>query len=425
MGRPPSTITTIVLSEHESIVTRLPREAVEALRARFSGRIEVAPAEDRGSYRLSAGDHVGRVSLPGGLLLVIRPKVDVANLFYMLAAASGLGNLSRFFPPPTALAANPELFEFILSVFVDQVEGLFRRGLYAAHMPAVADLPLVRGRILLGPQISRHADLKHSHICAYSDLTPDTPENRVLRAALNALPSLLVEGEARPLVRRARSLLARFNAVKPVTRTEALALLRGISLHRLNAAYGPALGLARLALQQLTLEEAAGAHPFASFLVDMPRLFESFVTEGLRVHLRAAGLRVVAQRSDYLDESRRVGIRPDVLVYRAGSGRSSLVLDAKYRMPEGAAGLNADLYQVSAYLDRYGLEQGVLVYARVGEETPGELRLLGTSKRLHLLSLDLSVHGPTRLDEQARLLAERVANLTDTHPRPLTEGFQG
>lgn len=407
--------TILVLSEHETIEARLPRDAVEALRARFPGRIDVSPAEGRGLYRVSAGDHVGRVSLPGGVLLVIHPKMEVANLFYMLAAASGLGSIARFFPPPTGLAPNQELFIFILSVFVDHVEALFRGGLYAAHQPAVADLPLVRGRILLGQQLARHAGLKHSHICAYSDLTPDTPENRVLRAALHFLPVLLVEGENAALVRRARALLARFNAVTPARRGEALSLLRGISLHRLNAAYAPALGLARLVLQQLTLEEAHGPHPFASFLVDMPRLFESFVTERLRVYLRAHGLRVVAQRGDYLDEAKRVGIRPDVLVYRAKSASPALVLDAKYRKPEGSAGLSADLYQVSAYLDRYGLERGALVYAHLGGETPGELRLLGTLKRLHLLSLDLSAPGPARLDEQARLLAGQVAALSVTN----------
>jgi 5-methylcytosine-specific restriction enzyme subunit McrC len=397
----------IVLHEHEAREVPLGREAYEVLRSRYAGLIDAGPTERRGVYRVAARDCVGRISLPGHML-VIRPKVGVGNLFYMLASAGGA---ARFFPPPTGLSPNPELFTFVLSALVDRIEHLLRRGLYASYVPASDDLPLVRGRILVGPQLSRHAGLKHRHVCAYADLTPDVPENRVLYAALRLLPALLRPGEGGPLARRVQVLLPRFASVSLVTRSAALALLRGISLHRLNAEYAPALLLARLALQHLTLDETPGPYPFASFLVDMPLLFESFVTEQLRSHLAKRGLRVVAQRYDYLDEARQIGIRPDVLVYRAGGREPALVLDAKYRKAQGEDGLNRDLYQVSAYLDRYRLSRGVLVYPQFGAMPPGELRLRGTYKRLTLLTLDLSAHEPRLLAEETRALAEHVAAL--------------
>ena len=152
-------------------------------------------------------------------------------------------------------------------------------------------------------------DLKDRHVCAYADLTSDTAENRVVLAALRLLPALLRGKEAGSLVRRVRALLPRFAGVTVVSHTQALGLLRGVSFHRLNQTYAPVLGLCRLALQHLTLDAQPGPHPFASFLVDMPRLFESFITERLRFYLAQRGLRVVAQRYDYLDEGRRVGIR--------------------------------------------------------------------------------------------------------------------
>ena len=138
-----------------------------------------------------------------------------------------------------------------------------------------------------------------------------------------------------------------------------------------------------LALRGLTLNEQAGTHPYASFLVDMPRLFESFLTQRLSRLLPLYGLRVVAQKHDYLDEERRVGIRPDVLVYPRRGGEPVLVLDAKYRRPggsEGDSGLNSDLYQVSAYLDRYRLKEGVLVYPRFKGDEETRLNLRGDAQ---------------------------------------------
>ncbi|HET9494992.1 MAG TPA: hypothetical protein VFR15_12245, partial [Chloroflexia bacterium] len=143
------------------------------------------------------------------------------------------------------------------------------------------------------------------------------------------------------------------------------------------------------------------------------RLFESFLTERLRVLLPRHGLRVVAQRHDYLDEGRTVGIRPDVLVFAHRGASPVLVLDAKYRRAGGPdeEGLNRDLYQVSAYLDRYGLRHGVLVYPRFGDEAPLRLRLRGTPKSLHIATLDLASPTTAELEAACEALAGQAAAL--------------
>ena len=166
-------------------------------------------------------------------------------------------------------------------------------------------------------------------------------------------------------------------------------------------------------MRHLTLDEQAGPHPFASFLVDMPLLFESFLTARLRSLLPQYGLRVVAQRHDYLDEERKVGIRPDVLVYSQSGRGPLLVLDAKYRRPDDPeGGLNRDLYQVSAYLDRYRLSRGLLVYPQFDDPAARLLKLRGTLKHLHIETLSLSAPTPAELDECCASLAERVAQLS-------------
>jgi 5-methylcytosine-specific restriction enzyme subunit McrC len=407
----------LVLKEFEAREVALPARAYALIRSRYAGRIDVSITERPGVYRVAARDYVGRVGLPGGLLLVIRPKVGAANLFYMLMSEPGL---ARFFPPPTGLTPSTEIFSFVAQLLVQKVEELFRTGLYRAFVSRQDDLPFVRGRIAIGAQLHRYGELKNRHICAYADLTPDTVENRIVAATLRLLPLLLRHEAEAGLVKRARALLPRFDEVRAVTRGEALALLPGTAFHRLNAAYAPLLALCRLVLQRLTLDERPGPHPFASFLVDMPRLFESFVTERLRAHLAPHGLRVTAQRHDYLDVGRQVGIRPDVLVYPVGGPDPVLVLDAKYSQLNGAQNgptqpsghdLNRDLYQVSAYMDRYRLRRGALVYPQFEDVTQVEHRLRGTSKQIHLLTLDLSARQPAELEQHCAALAERVARL--------------
>ncbi|HYP18473.1 MAG TPA: hypothetical protein VEY08_00245 [Chloroflexia bacterium] len=404
----------LVLREFESLEVALPPEVYSALRVRYAGRIDVASTDRAGVYRLTARDYVGRIGLPGGGMLVVRPKVAVANLFYMLCADAGLAEIK---PPPTGLessAYNDDISGFTVSALLHATERLLAQGLLRGYVSRQESTAPVRGRIVMGEQVHRYGELKHRHICAFTELDADTPENRVLMSALRHVPRLLHagrEGDA-ALIRQARSQIARLQGVPLVGRDQAIALLRTTGLHRLNAAYGTVLLLCRLVLQHLTFEERPGPYPFASFLVNMPRLFESFLTARLRALLPRHGMRGLAQRHDYLDEERTVGIRPDLLVMPAGGREPLAVVDFKYRdLDEPGATTNTDLYQLSAYMDRYNLNAGMLVYPRF-ESLPGtRLKLKGTPKQLHLAGVDLGRPNPHDIEEECAALAAKIAQI--------------
>ena len=361
----------MILGEFESREVALSPAAHALLTRRYAYAVEVAPAAQAGRCRLTGRGFVGRVGLPGGDLLVLAPKVGVRHLFHLLTIAT---ELAHFQPPPTVLTADPEVLGFVLAALVHEIETLLRGGLYQAFEEQTADLALGRGRLDPAAQIRRHADLLHRQVCVYAERTPDTAENQVIAATLRLLPGLLRRPEDAVLRARVRAAARRFADVTPVGRGAALALLDRVTAHRLNAA---------------------------------------FVTVRLQEHLRPAGLRVVAQRRDTLDEAGRLGIRPDVLIFAPGAAVPALVLDAKYRRLSTLAGsdLNADLYQVSAYLDRYGLRRGVLVYPRFGETEEAEVRLRGTAKRVQMLTLDLSAGDVPSLEAEVGAFARRVAAL--------------
>lgn len=404
----------LTLSEFESREVALSPDVYAALRLRYAGRIDVAPTERVGTYRLAARDYVGRIGLSGGGMLVIRPKVPVANLFYMLCADAMLAEIK---PPPTGLESNTyndDIIAFVVSALLDATERLLSQGLYRGYVSRQESTAPVRGRIVIGEQVHRYGDLKHRHICAFTDLNADTPENRVLLSALRHVPRLLHAGHPAEAVmlRQTRSQVARLEGVAPVSRNEAIGLLRTVSVHRLNAAYGAVLLLCRLVLQHLTFEERPGPYPFASFLVNMPSLFESFLTARLRALLPRHGLRGIAQRHDYLDEERTVGIRPDLLVMPHRGKEPLAVLDFKYRdLDEPGTSANTDLYQLSAYMDRYNLRAGMLVYPRFERMPATRLKLKGTPKQLHLAGVDLGRHNPRDIEEECAALTSKIARL--------------
>lgn len=401
----------IVLPEFGSCEIELSPGERAQFRSRFAGRLDLTPTERAGVYRITARDYIGRVALAHGRVLVIEPKVEVANLFYMLCGAI---NTVRFYSPPVALAAQSDLFALILQAILAETERLLTRGLQRDYARREESLGLIRGGIALSAQISRYGALKDRHICRFVELTHDTAENKVVATTLRFAASLLASNTEGGMMKTLREVLARFEGVAQVGREAALGNLRHIRKHRLNMAYWPLLGLCGLFLRGLSLSEESGPRSFPSFLVNMSHLFESFLTTRLRAVLPRLGLRVVAQRHDYLDLTRQVGIRPDVLVCDAVSGNPLLVLDAKYKLPNsGHDDLNRDIYQVSAYMDRYGLRRGVLVYPRWEGSHPARLRLRNTPKELYVATVNLAAPGAPGLDLEYSALAAEVAGLAE------------
>lgn len=117
---------------------------------------------------------------------------------------------------------------------------------------------------------------------------------------------------------------------------------------RRNARYRPALRLAELVRRATSIEYGEGGVVVNGLLLDMPKVFEGFVTTALREKLEAAyGGRVRSQLVRHLDAAGRVALVPDVVWQRRG--QVAAVVDAKYKAEAPAGYPNADLYQLLAY----------------------------------------------------------------------------
>ena len=217
----------------------------------------------------------------------------------------------------------------------------------------------------------------------------------------------LVDAESQRILRR---LLRGFSDVTPLHRGEQIP---GWQATRLNLRYHAALRLAELVLRATSVEHESGTVAVNGFLLDMPRLFEDFVTVALREALESAyGGRVDDQDQNHFDEAGQVRLRPDIVWKVRGSAVA--VIDAKYKAEKPAGYPNADLYQLLAYCTVLGLRRGHLVYAK-GNEKPMRhvVRRSGIEIFSHAVDLD---QPPDGLLTDMGDLAERIA-MTRFSPR--------
>jgi 5-methylcytosine-specific restriction enzyme subunit McrC len=283
-----------------------------------------------------------------------------------------------------------------------QTERSIHQGLLPGYLVVEESAQVLRGRLREGEQLHRHHGLPLPLEIRHDEFTTDIPENRILRTACERMLAVpRVDAESQRMLRR---LLRDFSDVTPINRGDPAPEWQP---SRLNARYHAALRLAELVLCATSVEHESGGIAINGFLLDMPKLFEDFVTTALREALVAThGGRVQGQETNYLDEAAQVVLRPDIVWKVRGSAVA--VVDAKYKAEKPAGYPNADLYQLLAYCTVLGLPNGHLVYAK-GNEEPARHVVRRSGVEIFCHAVDLSL-APDRLISQMHDLARTIAS---------------
>lgn len=360
-----------------------------------------------GAWRVSAAGKVGAARI-GDIEIHIKPKVSIARLLFLAGYAQ---HAAAWQPESVPVDEAADLAPAIGQALWRQTERAIHEGLLPGYILVEESSQVLRGRLRESDQLHRHHGLPLPLEIRHDEFTIDIAENRILRTACERMLTVpRLDTEAQRMLRR---MLRDFADVTPLSRSDPIPRWRPT---RLNARYHTALRLAELVLHATSIEHGFGDVAVNGFLLDVPRLFEDFVTVALREALVTAyGGRVDGQDRNHFDEAGHVVLRPDI-VWKI-RGVPIAVVDAKYKAEMPAGYPNADLYQLLAYCTVLGLRTGHLVYAK-GNKKPARhvVRSSGIEIRTHALDLGqeseellAQVQGLARLIASTRLMPEALA----------------
>ena len=391
-----SVVSSIELTElGEPIEVSLTTDQARLLAA--SGVVSVVPTLDRpGRWLVGPAGKVGAARI-GDLTVRITPKVEIARLLFLLGYAA---HASAWQPSAVDLGTVDDLVPAIAAALWRQLARAIHQGLLPGYITVEEASPVLRGRLRESAQLAARHGLPLPLEIRHDEFTVDIAENQILRTAAERMLLVpRVDDESRQMLRR---LLRDFADVLSIPRGDPIPAWQPT---RLNARYHAALRLAELVLRATSVEHAVGTVAVSGFLIDMPRLFQDFVTVALREALEGAyGGYVAAEPLHHLDEAGRVRLYPDIVWHVGGSPVA--VIDAKYKAEKPRGYPNADLYQLLAYCTVLGLRNGHLVYARGNEEpTRHVVRGAGVEVVCHALDLD---QPPEALRAEVRGLAAAV-----------------
>jgi len=301
---------------------------------------------------LNPNQYVGLIMLPSGTRLQITPKVPVSNLFYMISMAFDLAW------PFREEFAKVEVFEDVLAViaqiFAEFVERRIESGLYRAYVEEEKNLSCIRGRIGFAEDVRQNLIARHRIYCRYAEFTWDIEENQIIRQVVHLLSGWGFHTELRLRLSRLDTALTE---IQPTAL--ASSVFARFRYSRLNDDYRQIHQLCKLFLEGSSLSEQLGICDSRTFLLDMNKLFEAFVTQILQENVKSH-IRVVSQSELALGENDKVKMRPDLII--ESEGKPVLVADCKYKQTESESYRNHDFYQVLAYCTAVGIRRGLLIY---------------------------------------------------------------
>ena len=265
---------TLELREYQDYFWREPLSSAQ-LRALGDARIGVTPSPDEDEvYILRPSSWIGTVNV-GDIAVVVRPKIPIDRVMFLITYAMGPKNWRR---ESFDLRRAADVLEAITFSFAHHTRQAIHRGLLQGYRREEDALTMVRGRIRFGDQIGRRFGVPLPIEVGFDEFTEDIEENRLLKTAIHRLGYTFIRSAAaRQDVRRLR----------PAFTTVGLgAYRRGappeVRYTRLNEHYRPAVELARLIIENSSLELFHGEVEGAAFLIDMNTVFEQFLYVALR-----------------------------------------------------------------------------------------------------------------------------------------------
>ena len=347
-------------------------------------------------------NYVGLLPLNNRIQLEILPKIGQGNQARTLLLCM-LRHLHhspfRTLPAAHTRAIQLPLWEVFITAFLDTVEPLIRQGIQHDYVSLDRNERFWKGKFQATRQQRENAQHAERLAVVYDARTADVPPNRILKMALVYLSRQTVN----PAIQRRMGQLVW--ALADVSISESLLddLKTTRRSGRLFSRYEPALQWAEALFQGRGFGVKTGQIPSLSLLFPMERVFEDYVSHGIRTYWPYPDdIRVQEASAHLVDEhvgTPKFKLRPDIVIRHTDR---TFVLDMKWKQVSGGKsdansamgnyGIEqADLYQLYAYGKKYAAGDLFLVYP-ANETFYRPLDVFGydATTRLHVVPFDVT-----------------------------------
>jgi len=348
----------IALTEYQTL--ELPQESLsselaEQLWRNYKAQVSIESPTFITNWKwlLTNQGWVGYIPVSSDLLITLKPRVAIENIFRMLEYAYNLKSM-HFLREQVHCESLQDFFNILAGILAKRILTRTKKGLYKAYRDENERLSYVCGRIDVNQQLKSPWSPKLP--CHYQDCTPDIADNQILLWTLyNIIRSGLCRDENLQLVHRAFRSVQKVAHMVPFTARQCT----GRYYNRLNLDYQPMHNLCWFFLEHSGPQFATGKQMMIPFMVNMPRLYELFVAQWLKVNLPEE-LELKFQEKVQINASTMLYFNIDLVIYDKQTEEALYVLDTKYKIGDSVS--PDDFAQIVTYALAKKCPEAVLVY---------------------------------------------------------------
>jgi 5-methylcytosine-specific restriction enzyme subunit McrC len=345
-------------------------------------------------------------SVPDDILVEAVARIPICNVWYLLLYAWDMASYRGHWPAEAE--ASPSLLGLLARILTSATRILLRSQLGRAFAIRSQAIRGLRGRIDLAKSLKRLSFQNGTAHCTFSELSVDTPKNRILRATLHRLASdsrvYHVNPQLKSSLRHDLQVLVRALEEVPLIPIASTDFSR-LQLGRNDRDYALPLTICALVHRLEMPTEKVGDHAMFALLRDEIRfdqLFERFIRNFCRIHLPGCDVRPESLMwPDDLGCELVPAMRTDITITARTAPFERLVIDTKYYAKTLSASLygtekfrSDNLYQIYAYLrtqEQHGASHrdasGILLYPTTSRELNESMLVQG--HRIRVVTVDL------------------------------------
>lgn len=257
------------------------------------------------------------------------------------------------------------LLEIFAMMFLDEVERLIKKGIKSDYVAVEQNRHFLKGKLLWTQNLKYNFAHKERFFTQSDEFISDIAPNRLIVSTLLFLSGQNFSPKTDARIKQSRFV---FEAIKPSQNIDK-DFAKSLNLRHYKS-YELVLLWCRIFLKKQSFLQYFGKDKAFALLFDMNRLFESFVASHLKKQDKEFAINLkVQEKSKFLlecdDDKQLLQMKPDI-VCKDKSKTPLFIADTKWKIiDEFKDILQADLYQIFAYLAKYQCEKGILIYPKI------------------------------------------------------------
>jgi len=239
------------------------------------------------------------------------------------------------------------LLEIFIRMFLVELRKVVQKGIKSDYISKTQNLKFLKGKLKISKHLTRNFIHKERFYVEYDEYLPDIEVNRILKSALVKLNKISKNMKNQ---KHLRELLFIFDNVSKYKRKDFKYVL-----NRNLSYYKNALLWAEVFLKNRSFSVFRGENKAFALLFDMNKLFENYVGDFFK--RRCKNVKLQDKKFKLFENEEKFALIPDIVINK------KIIFDTKWKIINEKSDISqADLYQMYAYVTKYKIKRGYLLY---------------------------------------------------------------